>query len=474
MAVLPCTVGNISITANGQTSISVYLNDAVTLAWTLPSTCTASSYVVSSGPNDNSMYIPTAPPGGSNPARTSPWTGTTTYTLWAVDGSNNYYSTTATVTVSPSPTCTIIVNSFNNGVAGLPASGFSFVVSNGSGDTVSDSLTSVNTKTYSNRISQYTYTATAPTGYGSGSTYNNITPANSQTCLQNSTITFNYNFTSSNPPGDPQNPTAENNSINAAVACGQIKVSWAAGSNAASYKVYRNSTNVLPGAPLQSGIVALTYTDTTPLASGYYWVQSVNAAGNSSAVVASNTPIAPTACQVNLGTSGKVVTAVNGVAYTFSSSCVASQTGTVKTIKNNDVVTFAMNICNNGSIDATSVSVTDDITGSNIYNVRNIVITGGGSSSTAGNVTTFNLGTITAGTKKTITYDADVKTPTGGTQTLYRFRNQANITYSSSGGAGSVGCTGTSATAGSPCKLDTGFIVFYNGQKAPIIKEVTP
>lgn len=318
-------------------------------------------------------------------------------------------------------------------------------------------------------------TNASPVAAGNISTGNRVSTTTFTLTALPGSVTRNVTVTVNAPPQPPGNPTAWNTALDATVACGQIKLTWTAGAGATSYNLYRNTVNTLPGVAWQTGIVAVTYTDAAPLAgSSYYWVQSQSAGGTSSAIIAANSPMARTPCQVNLGTSGKVVTAVNSIAYTFNSSCITSQVGTVKIVKNNDVVSFNLNVCNTGTIAANNVIVTDDISGTNLYNVRNIVITGGGSSSTVGNITTFNLGTIGVGLRKTVTFDADVRAPVGGTQTLYRFRNIGNLTYTSSGGNATLGCNGTYATVANPCVLDTGYIVFYNGQKAPVIKEVSP
>ena len=63
-------------------------------------------------------------------------------------------------------------------------------------------------------------------------------------------------------------------------------LSWAVEAtpnNTASYEIYRNTTNTIPGAPIASGVTATTWPDTTLVSPGdssttfYYWVKAVGA-----------------------------------------------------------------------------------------------------------------------------------------------------------------------------------------------------
>ncbi len=277
-------------------------------------------------------------------------------------------------------------------------------------------------------------------------------------------------------PGAPSNVVANNTSTNPSIPCGQVWLSWTAGINATSYNLYRSTNSGSPGSVWQvanstldkdaSGTVGTTY---------YYWVQSVNTGGTSALVISNS--ISPVGCQVNISTGGKNLIQVNGQNYTYSSSCISSQSGSVQTIKNGDDLKFNINICNTGTADANNVSVKDDLTGENlVWHGSAPVFVGGTSTSysVSGNVIIFNFGTIAMGTKGTVTFDLDANAPTGNTQSLLRLRNVADITYTSSAPAGATGCIGSSATTTTPCVYDTGYIVFYNGVKAPTIKEINP
>lgn len=66
----------------------------------------------------------------------------------------------------------------------------------------------------------------------------------------------------------------------------QIYLSWTGSTGATGYKIYRNTSAALPGAPLASVSAATNYTDTTatPGTIYYYWVAATNTAVNDSAV----------------------------------------------------------------------------------------------------------------------------------------------------------------------------------------------
>ncbi len=282
-------------------------------------------------------------------------------------------------------------------------------------------------------------------------------------------------------PGDPGGPpTAENTAINPAVACGQIRLTWTAGAGATSYNMHRSTTNVYPGGLPWQTTAGLTYTDTTPVTGTtyYYWITSVNGSGTSAPVGTGG--VSSTSCQVDLSTSGKYVARVNGQPYPYTSSCSSAPVGGPRIIKKGDKIQFLIEVCNGGTVAANNVSVSDDLSAANsnlvVSTPDNVTFVGGTSPtySRAGNVLTFNLGTIPAGGRAAITFDADVTVPYTTTQNLLRFKNIGNVTYTSTAPASTTGCVGSSATVPSPCSLDTGYIVFYNGLKAPTIKEINP
>ncbi|MDB4939858.1 MAG: hypothetical protein JWO40_283 [Candidatus Doudnabacteria bacterium] len=298
------------------------------------------------------------------------------------------------------------------------------------------------------------------------------------TAINGNTVTSSVAVIVNQPPADPT-PIAENTSLNPAVACGQIKLSWTAIANAASYNIYR-STTATPGAVWQN-TSALTYTDTTSAGNAYnYWVQTVGTNGLVSGQSGTGS-VSATPCQVNLNNSGKHIIQVNGQNATYSSACVSAAAGSNQIIKKGDVLKMSIEVCNTGTANANNVVVYDNMTlnGANLtfHNPPSVTFVGGTSPSytQTGNNITFNLGTIAAGSRGVITFDADVTPPVGNNQGLLRLRNLANVTYTSTVvPAGATGCAGTSATIAQPCPLDTGYIVFYNGLKAPVIKEINP
>jgi len=477
-------------TLTGGDLNGVLASRTVTVTVTAPQGCTIN--VNSTGSPGTYNYTISGPGtinGSGNNTFASQPTGT--WTITYTGGSLKTFSTyspaqsqscaagnTITFTlnfVSPA-LCTIIINS--TGVA--PASWTVGVTSPiGSGATGMSGNTPV---TYTSTGQAGTYTVSFLGGGPPNPT--SVSPSASQNCVSG-TYTFTFNFPAGTPPGDPPGPPAwpaqpiadnSNTATLGPVPCGQVKLYWGTASGATSYNLYRSQTTT-PGAVWQT-TTGLTYTDTTasPGGSYYYWVQAANAFGTSNLVLFAQTTTAPVPCSVNLSTAGKNITAVNGLPYTFSSNCIPSQTGTVHTIKKGDRVSFNINICNSGTANASNVVVTDDFTNSNLSNVRNISFnpSAGTSYSQVGNVFTFNVGSIGPGFKAQITFDADVTAPVGNTQSLLRLKNVANITYNSALPPGGTGCIGSSATSGSPCVVSTGYVVFYNGLKAPIIKEVNP
>lgn len=98
---------------------------------------------------------------------------------------------------------------------------------------------------------------------------------------------------STTPDSVPSVPT----SVTATAGNGQIVLSWATGSGATSYSIYRATTSKSEGSTAyQSGITGTSYTD-TGLTNGttyYYTVAAVNSAGISAqSTEASATPVAP-------------------------------------------------------------------------------------------------------------------------------------------------------------------------------------
>ncbi len=507
------TTGNLTSTttytlfASGNTSTSttttVYVTSACTGTFSAaaspinPGTSTTLNWTTSNCSGNPKIYggsFGNAPGTQMGSASGSTSTGAvnsnTTYTLTASGpGSGNNITLTAVVNVNAQ--CTVNVNSTYNGVFTNPPGGYSYSLV-GPGQ----SVTGTGAASYNETPSAQNWIVT----YLGGSTayFSSYTPSQSQSCTSaGGSITFTLNFTDL-PPGNPTGacngaggggcgqqlptPTNYNSSGNppspwAAPICGQVLLLWGAGSNATSYNLYRSTNSSSPGGVWQN-TTSLNYTDTTALAGTtyYYWVQSQNAYGQSSQVQFQTFGVTPLRCQVDFSTSDKVVTQVNSTNLTYNSSCITSQSGAPTIIKNNDTLAFSIDLCNTGTWDANNVTLTDDLTNTNLSNLTVTGHTGGSSfsTSTSGSVVTFNFGTIGQGRRGIVTFTAKVTAPVGNSQKLLRTFNAVNISYTSTAPAPFTGgCTGTYAN-GSLCQRSTGYLVFYNGVKAPTIKEVNP
>jgi uncharacterized repeat protein (TIGR01451 family) len=272
--------------------------------------------------------------------------------------------------------------------------------------------------------------------------------------------------------------------MDSGVACGAVKLTWDDSSTpGAYYSIYR-STSPGGNATVVANQPETTYIDNSA-SSGvtYYYVIRAYVNNPDGTFIRSGPQefspygIQTSSCNANFSLSNKIIYAVNGKPYHFTSSCrVPSQVGTFTgTIKKGDKVTFAINVCNTGSLNATSVSVRDDLANSNLtlHNPSGIVMSQG-TATVTGNIVTFDFGNIAAGSNAQVRFDADVTPPAGNTQNLLRFRNLGQLTFSTAQSADNNYCTGTGTNLGHACALDTGFVVFYNGLKAPSEQEVTP
>ncbi len=388
-----------------------------------------------------------------------------------VTGSTQHVS--VSYAISTSGVCTINVNSKYNGVLQNPTNGtYNYTISGPS------SFSDSGAKSFSQSPSAQNWTI-AYTG-GTTDYFAGYEPAQSQSCTTNGgSITFTLLFTA-NPSNPPSNPTGTNSGQG--IPCGNIKLSWTASPNATSYTLYRSTQAGNPGSPWQTGVTGTTYTDNTAADNTiyYYWIQGVNAYGSSAMVQFSpTTGIQTIPCVANFSLSNKVITMVNGKTYPFSSSCrISGNSTTPISIKNGDKVTLSINVCNTGQLDAQNVTIIDDLTGTNLvlHNPSGIVLTGGSSrnSSVNGNVLTFTFGTVAAGQNASATFDADVTAPANSTQKLLRFINSAKLSFSTAKANNNQGCVSTGTDSSHPCVLSTGYVVFYNGLKAPTQVEVNP
>jgi uncharacterized repeat protein (TIGR01451 family) len=361
--------------------------------------------------------------------------------------------------------CNVSVSATTEGASVDPYGGYNYSITGGS------NFSGSNSQTYYSVPANSNYTISSVSSPGGSSFDGNNTPA-TQYCASGSTINFGLNFSN---PSTPLTVTATNTSQDSNVHCGTISVSWtAAAAVGGTYTVYRQTVDGSAGeAAIYTG-TGLSLTDTPPVLSKSYAYRVQYSIGRGSNGT-SNTVVA-TPCVVNLSTSDKVVAQVNGRSLPYNSACIGNQSGATKQFKAGDDLKMSINVCNTGTIEANNVIVVDDLSGENLTNLRNVSFQGGTSpsSSTSGNITTFNLGTIAAGFKGIITFDVDTVNPDRTKKNqLYRFRNLAKILFNSNATVATTGCIGNQANASQPCPVDTGYKVYINGS-APTTQEVNP
>jgi len=437
----------------------------------------------------------TVSPNTTNLAQNS-YVGTVTVNGY-IDAAMTTPSNPATVTITVNYTvsaplpCNIAVSSTYNGTPNtLPPGGFNYT------------LTGPSTINGTNMTGATPWQVTAGTTWTMNATplgntqVTGYAPAQNQTCATSgSTITFTASFTD-NPPNPPSSPGAANTSIDSTVACTHIKLNWGAATGATDYYLYRSTST---GTPTSSGnpwvdtaSTGTTY-DYVPPSSDpayYYWVAAKNIGGTSS-LSGPTAQVAPTPCMADFSASNKVLTKINAVNYPFNSpiGCIGNQAGTLpNTIRTGDKVSWSLNVCNQGNLSAINVVLTDTLTdlspiaGSYILTTSppttssSITPTPGGTCATGSCTLTFNIGNIPSGHNAIITFDSNTLIPVGTTQTLNRFRNQASFVWAVSGNsADNLGCTGHGSTSTNPCVMpDPGYIVFFNGPKAPTQTETHP
>lgn len=256
------------------------------------------------------------------------------------------------------------------------------------------------------------------------------------------------------PPSTPINPQVSNTG-----ACGTIDISWNNGSNGntpEAYRVYRRAASTDPWQQLGPEIpyvVGQKYlyqlTDSSPLSpsgSNYYAVVAVTGGVESSYAIANPSPIVPQACVPNLSLSDKDVVQVSGKINKSFSAVACSGESEIATLPNQaifsvgDVITFQLNVCNNGPAAMTNVSINDVMT--NLSNPSNFSSTASYAKqclinqSVSGNTIDFTLDDIPADTVPgsggteycSITFTAVVTAPANPSAAIYRFQNVADIT----------------------------------------------
>jgi hypothetical protein len=428
------------------------------LEWTLSGECVG--WILDGGKFDDV-------PGLTSPQDTGPLHIETPYTLRATGSDGVTTEKTVRVLVTGGSNCTIHVNAEYNGtIQNPPGSPYVFTISG------PETITGSGPNSYVKEVNSSAWTIM----YNGGTSvvfkgYNQQT----QSCSSpGGEITFTLKFSSEigNPP-----PGTSSNAV-----CSQINLSWSSVTGAASYNIYRSTNSNDPGStPLATGITANQYSDTTaaPATTYYYFLEAVHPSGNSEKIrfnPQSGITVRP--CGADFGTSNKVITQVNGKAYKVTSACrIPNQAGVVTSIKKGDRLTMAINVCNTGSVDAQNVIIKDSFNGNNISLVDRSSIKFLGTSGTyteAGNIFTFNVGEVKAGKNIGIVFDVLVTPPSDSTQKLMRLRNLGELTFTTNQPVDNGGCTGKGTTSTNPCRLDTGYIVFSNGLKAPDQTEVNP
>lgn len=237
--------------------------------------------------------------------------------------------------------------------------------------------------------------------------------------------------------------------IAASVACGSVTVSWQPGRNAASYNLYRSTTNSLPSTIYAAGLSGTSYEDTNASLNTkyFYWVASVGATGGATAASVNNSQgISPSPCEADLTPSDKNLNAINGVSQPHNGCDYNQFQGTPqdKTLKNGDILTFGINICNiKGTADATTITLKDKllnlssppggfnamVDGQPLVFVTRTPQAGEYSYDTANFELDFNLGVVSKGLAKQITYDAQVKTQTNNAIGCVKCQSQTVISF---------------------------------------------
>ncbi|MDP4000640.1 MAG: GBS Bsp-like repeat-containing protein [bacterium] len=161
--------------------------------------------------------------------------------------------------------------------------------------------------------------------------------------------------------------------------CGQLTVNWSYTPNGVeqSFSVWRSTSAGSQGNQIASGLSAATrsYTDTTGAPNTSYWfiVKAHTSIGGSREAASGQTgPTLNLSCTANLNNSSKTLYSINGQAYSTSAL-----------IQNGDTLTFRVTI-NNAGPAAAQVNYICDYPSSNITNLRNLSVSGGGS---AGSIT---------------------------------------------------------------------------------------
>lgn len=237
--------------------------------------------------------------------------------------------------------------------------------------------------------------------------------------------------------------------IAASVSCGSITVSWQTGRNATGYNLYRNTTNSMPSTIYVAGLSSTSYEDlNVSLNTKYfYWVASMGSTGGATpADVNSSQGVPPSPCEADLTPSDKNLNAINGVAQPHNDCDYNQFQGAPqdKTLKNGDILTFGINVCNiKGTAAATTITLKDKllnldmpangfnakVDGQPLAFVSRTPLVGEYAYDPVNFQLDFNLGSVAKGLARQITYDAQVKTQLNNATGCVKCQSQTVISF---------------------------------------------
>jgi hypothetical protein len=289
--------------------------------------------------------------------------------------------------------------------------------------------------------------------------------------------------------------------------CNQIKVTWVDNSSgSASFKIYQDN-NPGPIGTAPAGQTYFMYT-TGDNNSHSYYVSEVISGIESSKALANPSPISSATCSASIGSSDKDILQINGTNINYSGGAPNPCDGYTDVLPASlvpgvgDSLTFGINLCNNGSGDASNFIITDTFTnlaqansGSNPFNASftdasgtNAALTYTANSSTCNaasgyycqlpssdpnqTILKFNLSNVTipkpnASLGQTVKWGTILATgrlitPSGYSGNSPRFQNSFICSYNKA-----PGVTGS-------CSGNTPLLFYQLNLNSPTIKEIGP